>query len=75
VALGYARDRHGLPELPVPLLISLFVGWVWGVKAAGVEVQENDGKFPLGRTWAFLIQFVAPAAIVAILVKMVVDLV
>ena len=57
------------------LLISLFVGWVWGVKAAGVEVQENDGKFPLGRTWAFLIRFVAPAAIVAILVKMVVDLV
>ncbi len=53
------------------LLISLFVGWVWGVKAAGVEVQENDGKFPLGRTWAFLIRFVAPAAIVAILVKMV----
>ncbi len=57
------------------LLISLFVGWVWGVKAAGVEVQENDGKFPLGRTWAFLIRFVAPTAIVAILVKMVVDLV
>lgn len=57
------------------LLISLFVGWVWSVKAAGEEVRENDGKFPLGRTWAFLIRFVAPIAIVAILVKMVVDLV
>jgi len=57
------------------LLISLFVGWVWGVKAAGEEVRENDGEFPLGRTWAFLIRFVAPTAIVAILVKMVVDLV
>ncbi len=57
------------------LLISLFVGWVWGVKAAGEEVRENDEKFPLGRTWAFLIRFVAPIAIVAILVKMVVDLV
>jgi len=57
------------------LLISLFVGWVWGVKAAGEEVRENDGEFPLGRTWAFLIRFVAPSAIVAILVKMVVDLV
>jgi NSS family neurotransmitter:Na+ symporter len=56
------------------LLISLFVGWVWGVKAAGEEVRENDGEFPLGRTWAFLIRFVAPSAIVAILVKMVVDL-
>jgi len=57
------------------LLISLFVGWVWGVKAAGEEVRENDGEFPLGRTWAFLIRFVAPSAIVAILVKMLVDLV
>ena len=57
------------------LLISIFVGWVWGVKAAGEEVRENDGAFPLGRTWAFLIRFVAPTAIVAILVKMVVDLV
>ncbi len=57
------------------LLISLFVGWVWGVGAAGEEVRENDGEFPLGRTWAFLIRFVAPSAIVAILVKMVVDLV
>ena len=56
------------------LLISLFVGWVWGVKAAGEEVRANDGEFPLGRTWAFLIRFVAPSAIVAILVKMVVDL-
>lgn len=56
------------------LLISLFVGWVWGVKAAGEEVRENDGNFSLGRTWAFLIRFVAPSAIVAILVKMVVDL-
>jgi NSS family neurotransmitter:Na+ symporter len=56
------------------LLISLFVGWVWGVRAAGEEVRENDGEFPLGRTWAFLIRFVSPAAIVAILVKLVVDL-
>ncbi len=56
------------------LLISLFVGWVWGVKAAGEEVRVNDGEFPLGRTWAFLIRFVAPSAIVAILVKMLVDL-
>jgi len=57
------------------LLISLFVGWVWGVSAAGEEVRENDGRFPLGRTWAVLIRFVAPSAIVAILVKMVVDLI
>jgi NSS family neurotransmitter:Na+ symporter len=53
------------------LLISVFIGWVWGVRAAGEEVRENDGKFPLGRTWSFLIRFVCPIAIVAILVSLV----
>lgn len=53
------------------LLISLFVGWVWGVRAAGEEVRENDGEFPLGRTWAFLIRFICPVAITAILLNLV----
>ena len=53
------------------LLISLFVGWVWGVQGAGEEVRENDGKFPLGRLWAFLIRFICPIAITAILLNLV----
>ncbi len=53
------------------LLISLFVGWVWGVRAAGEEVEVNDGKFPLGRLWAFLIRFICPIAITAILLNLV----
>ena len=53
------------------LLISLFVGWVWGVQAAGEEVRENDGKFPLGRVWSFLIRFICPVAITAILLNLV----
>lgn len=53
------------------LFISLFVGWVWGIRAAGDEVRANDGEFPLGRTWSFLIRFVCPVAIVAILVSLV----
>lgn len=52
------------------LLISLFVGWVWGVRAAGEEVKENDGKFPLGGLWSFLIRFVCPIAITAILANL-----
>jgi NSS family neurotransmitter:Na+ symporter len=56
------------------LLISVFVGWVWGARAAGEEVRENDGKFPLGRTWAFLIRFACPIAIVAILINLVASL-
>ena len=57
------------------LLISLFVGWVWGVSAAGDEVRENDGKFPLGGVWSFLIRFVCPLAIAAILLNLVWELV
>lgn len=53
------------------LFISVFTGWVWGVKAAGDEVRVNDGKFPLGRTWSFLIRFVCPIAIAAILISLV----
>jgi SNF family Na+-dependent transporter len=53
------------------LAISIFTGWVWGVQAAGEEVRANDGKFPLGRTWAFLIRFVCPIAVTAILISLV----
>ena len=53
------------------LLISVFTGWVWGVRAAGEEVWVNDGRFALGRTWSFLIRFVCPTAIVAILASLV----
>lgn len=49
--------------------ISLFVGWVWGVRRAGEEVRVNDGRFPLGRTWSFLIRYVCPIALLAILVN------
>jgi NSS family neurotransmitter:Na+ symporter len=52
------------------LLISIFVGWVWGVRAAGEEVRANDGKFLLGGLWSFLIRFVCPIAITAILVNL-----
>ncbi len=53
------------------LLISIFVGWVWGVRAAGEEVRANDGRFPLGRTWAFLVRFLCPIAITLILYNLV----
>ena len=56
------------------LLISVFIAWVWGVKAAGEEVRVNDGRFPLGRTWSVLIRYVAPLAIAAILIQLVIGL-
>lgn len=56
------------------LLISVFIAWVWGVDKAGDEVRVNDGKFPLARTWGVLIRYVAPVAILAILVQLVIGL-
>jgi NSS family neurotransmitter:Na+ symporter len=53
------------------LLISIFAGWYWGVKNAGEEVRANDGKFPLGRTWTFLIRYLCPLAIGGILFTLV----
>jgi NSS family neurotransmitter:Na+ symporter len=50
------------------LLISIFVGWVWGVENAAEEVRSNDGKFSFDRTWSFLIRFLCPIAIVSLLV-------
>jgi NSS family neurotransmitter:Na+ symporter len=49
------------------LLISIFIGWVWGIRNAGDEVRANDGEFPLGRLWSVLIRYVCPVAIVLIL--------
>lgn len=49
------------------LLISVFVGWVWGVKNAAQEVRSNDGRFSLERTWSILIRFLCPIAVVSLL--------
>jgi len=49
------------------LLISIFIGWVWGIRNAGDEVRANDGEFPLGGLWSVLIRYVCPVAIVLIL--------
>ena len=51
------------------LFISIFVGWSWGVENAGEEVRANDGKFPLGRTWAFLIRWLVPIALAGVLIN------
>ena len=53
------------------LLISIFTAWVWGTARAGDEVRANDGAFPLGRTWTFLIRYVCPVVIALILVNLV----
>jgi NSS family neurotransmitter:Na+ symporter len=51
--------------------ISIFAGWVWGARAAAEEVKADDGRFPLEPVWSFLIRFLCPAAILALLLSLV----
>lgn len=51
------------------LLISLFVGWKWGVKQA---LDEMD-NFSLGVVWSVLIRFACPLAVSAVLISYVID--
>lgn len=50
------------------LLISLFVGWKWGVRSAVAEITRSGHAMPLAAVWGFVIRFFAPLAITAILV-------
>jgi neurotransmitter:Na+ symporter, NSS family len=55
------------------LLISVFVGWVWGADKAIAEMREQTpSALRIGaRGWSFLLRFVCPAAVVAVLVYIV----
>lgn len=52
------------------LLISVFVGWVWGTGQALEELQQgSDAMFTgsLASTWSFFLKYVCPVTIAAIL--------
>ena len=50
------------------LAFCIFVGWIWGAHK-GVEELEQDGvKFRFAKIWTVLVKYVAPAAIIVILV-------
>ena len=49
------------------LLTALFVGWIWHVDQALEELEHNQAWFPASKLWGFLIRWVCPAAIVAII--------
>ena len=54
------------------VLICLFVGWKWGMKAAAPEFDRGGERFPSAALWGFLIRFVSPAAILLIVIQHVV---
>jgi NSS family neurotransmitter:Na+ symporter len=66
--LDFANQYFGGMALVVgALLVSLFVGWKWGIGNAVEELERGRGTFRLGTVWGFLIRFVCPLAILMIL--------
>ncbi len=51
--------------------LAIFVGYRWGVRAAADEFTSEGVRFGLLRLWTFLIRFLAPVGIAAILVDIV----
>ncbi len=49
------------------LLTAIFVGYVWGTKNAQAEANKVAGAFRIGDWWGFLIRYVVPVAIAAIM--------
>ena len=49
------------------LLIAIFVGYRWGVRAAIREIEQEGTRFSFAAHWAFLVRFVCPVAVAAIL--------
>lgn len=47
--------------------IAIFAGYKWGVNAISKEIQEHGNVFYFRHAWAFLIRFICPIAIFAIL--------
>jgi NSS family neurotransmitter:Na+ symporter len=54
------------------LLLSVFVGWKWGVNA-GLDELQGGGKhrLPLAAVWAFCIRFICPVAVLLVLISIV----
>jgi NSS family neurotransmitter:Na+ symporter len=53
------------------LLVALFVGWVLGRRASRSELEEGHGEMAGYSLWRFLIRFVAPLAVGAIIVSVI----
>jgi neurotransmitter:Na+ symporter, NSS family len=58
--------------LPVGgFLIALFVGWILGASDSRDELKKGHGRFTWFKLWHFLVRFVAPLAVGAIIVSVI----
>ena len=49
------------------VLMSIFVGYVWGSKLALKEVEQGNPNFILGKIWIFLLRYFCPLIMIQIL--------
>ncbi|MCG8459528.1 MAG: sodium-dependent transporter, partial [Holophagales bacterium] len=65
--LGMMSIIWGDLSLPVgATLLCLFVAWRWGIPSA-LRSIEAGGELPMSGAWAFLVRFVSPVAVLAVL--------
>lgn len=48
------------------MLTAIFVGWVWGPKAALEEIEKHETRFHWGAAWTFLLRYVSPVLVAII---------
>lgn len=63
--MEYLTDKLLMPL--GSLLFCIFVGWFWGIDKAAAEVESHGNTFKIKAVWAILVKFVAPIAIIAIM--------
>lgn len=50
------------------LLLSIFIGWVWGTDAAAEEIEQGSRGFGrMAKVWGFAIRYVCPIVIAVVL--------
>lgn len=57
------------------LLLSIFVGWIWGADNAIAEIESDGVKFVLAPVWKLLIKFVVPPAVFIVLLNSISELI
>jgi NSS family neurotransmitter:Na+ symporter len=64
----FLADTPDILLMPVcALMICVFVGWIWTPQKAAEHIESNGNKFYLKGMWQFCVKYVAPLAILIIL--------
>ncbi|MEE9259078.1 MAG: sodium-dependent transporter [Nitrospinaceae bacterium] len=48
------------------MLMAIFVGWVWGPKAATEEIEKHETEFHWAEIWTFLIRYITPVLVLIV---------